>query len=194
MEIGWTEALRILITWLVRFIPSYLVRRRFPEPRIAADVIVDLTTHRRIDFRFGSAIPEITVALRIINLNPFPIHIERIDADLWVGGPLVKDRHVFPNRVVAAHEVQPSIVHDIGRLSGGFPIVVDFPLDDLRVNHLRTQLQHGQLINDVAIYIELHGSALGRPFAKTNQRIELSRSELPRVELGTHAPAAEAAS
>jgi hypothetical protein len=184
MEIGYGELLRLAVDFVKRRLPSLLVARFYSDQRVASNVSVDLNSVRRIDFRFGATIPEIVVALRVTNLNPFPVRIDRLDVDLWIGQPIVKNHPVFVGRTVAAYSVEPPVNWQSGVLNGHMAVLVEFQLDELKLATIRRQLEAGRLANDVALRFEVHGRTLRREFFKGNQRIEISRDELPSVQLG----------
>jgi len=186
MDIGFGEAIRVALLAVLRHLPSWIVGRFYPDNKVAANVAVDLTSVRRIDFRFSGDIPEILVALRVTNLNPFPVQLDRLVVDLWIGQPVVKNHPVFVDRTVGAYSVDPPVVWDSGVLNTHAPVLIEFQLDELKLASIRQQVQGGRLTNNLILRIDAHGIALRRAWSKRNQRIEVSTDELPPLHLGAH--------
>lgn len=181
-EPSWPLLLRLLFG-VVNALPAWILRRKYPPEVIASRFGVDLDSTRASELHFGSAVPSYVLRLRYVNLNPFPVVVERLDFEIWFGQPIV-EKQVWQRRLVPGHSVVPKVDHDARYASREVGPRFEFQLEANQMKYLETQMENRRLRNDVTIYIDLHGRALGQEFTKDRQRIEVPRHEIAGQGLG----------
>lgn len=78
-----------LLTFLLSFIPGVVLRYFFPESKLAEKIEISVCDDRRGIFINGGDIPSVEVNLKITNLTPFEITIERLWCETqFVGGTI----------------------------------------------------------------------------------------------------------
>jgi hypothetical protein len=143
----------------------------------AANVLVTLRTPRGSRLNLNGSVPTFELFYQYINLNPFPVSIERLDFDVWFGQPVIKHQ-LWQRTKLPAHAAHPRIVNDSRVISGEAPPHFEFKLDANDTKYIDTQMVDRRLKNDVHVHYAVYGRALGTEFEKRNQLLLIPRHEV----------------
>lgn len=128
------EAIPIQGIWrLLRWLPSFLLRRYFTRERLAQLIYVDVRP------RHDSAVVDLgqtasfTLYLHAINLSPFSVELDRASFRFWFGG-VTLDASILKKQIIAPGEIATLYIsgaipdghaNQMAKLHKGNPVVLD---------------------------------------------------------------------
>ena len=82
MEALW----KTMLDWLFHVAPAFLIRWYWTEDRLRSRIIIDVRPRGdALEFRGGEQ-PKVAIYLRVWNMAPFTIEIDRLQVSIWGSG------------------------------------------------------------------------------------------------------------
>lgn len=71
-------------------LPTWLLKRRYPQSKIQKEIIIDTRTSNPIEFSLNSEIPYLTIYLTTTNQSIVDLHLTDMYVEVWGGGTIAK--------------------------------------------------------------------------------------------------------
>jgi hypothetical protein len=171
--------LRLPVVGLVSKVPGIVLGRFYPTAKAAERFHVDLRSLRGFSV-VHSAIPEVELYLRFVNLNPFPVTVYRVDfPDIWFGQPIVKDQQRLVDFKIPAVSVRPPFRYHRNQMT-----MYDeqhrftFQLDGGKMDYIKLQMRDGKLQSDPTVSMDIYAKSGVGDFVKKDVYLQIPREQV----------------
>lgn len=155
---------KALFIWLIRWIPAWILRRKFDAKAIVESFGVELMSPTSLDIRLNEDDPTVRLYLRLLNFTPLTFEVEKISVEIQVAQRKLGTIDYAERIRVEPYTAIPPIRY--GGFSGMYDpkVYLDLDVDTGRAANLRKHLETTQDPHrEVELTIFLHGtSRLGR--------------------------------
>lgn len=170
--------LRLPLASVVGRMPGWILGRFYPTSKAVDRFDVDLRSLRGFTV-INTAIPELEIYLRFINLNPFDVTIERVDfPSIWFGQPVVQDQQRLVKYKIPSHSVRPPYRYDRNYAYRDEQYRFAFQLDGGKMDYIKQQVRDGKLQNDPTVTLDVHLKSGVGDFVKKDVYLQIPREQV----------------